>query len=205
MTPPPESSAQPPSPPDAATPEVTELLLAWGRGDRVAFDALMDVVAGDLRRIAEREMRGESAGHTLQPTALVNEAYLRLVRQDRVQWQNRAQFYGVAAVAMERVLVDHARRKRAAKGGGGVVHVTLTGAEELASGPPSDGLDVITLHDALERLAALDPRQADAVRLRYFADLTIPETAAALGVSPATVKRDLDMGTAWLRRELAPR
>ena len=147
-------------------------------------------------------MRRESAGHTLQATALVHEAYLRLVDQRRVVWRNRAQFFGVAAQLMRRILVDHARERRAAKRGGGMPQLALD--EAAAAAPTADeGMDVLALHDALERLAALDLEQARLVELRYFGGLSIEETAEALDVSPATVKREWALARAWLRRELS--
>ena len=190
----------------AVTDDITELLLAWGRGDRAALDALMPHVYAELRRQAERALRHEPAGHTLQPTALANEAYLRLVDQDRVHWQNRAQFFGVTAQLMRRVLVDHARSRLAAKRGGGARQITLGTADALgAAAPDESDVDLLALHEALERLGALDPEQARLVELRYFAGLSIEETATMLGVSPATVKREWAVARAWLRRELGAR
>ena len=184
---------------------VTELLHAWGAGDQTALDALLPIVYGELRRQAERAMRRESAGHTLQATALVHEAYLRLVDQERVQWRNRAQFFGVAAQLMRRILVDHARARLAAKRGRGADRLTLGASDAVAAidacaGDP--GVDVLALSDALNRLAALDAQQARVVEFRYFGGLTIEETAAALDVSTATVKREWMVARAWLRREL---
>ena len=187
---------------EADQPRVTELLLAWGAGDQGAFDALLPIVYDDLRRQAARALRGESPEHTLQPTALVHEAYFRLVDQHRVQFQNRAHFFGVAAQMIRRILIDHARARRAAKRGGGGTYVTLGEAD--AHQDVNDSVDVLALHDALDRLAALDPDQAKLVELRYFGGLSIEETAAALGISPATVKREWAVARAWLRRELEP-
>jgi RNA polymerase sigma factor (TIGR02999 family) len=147
-------------------------------------------------------MRREGSEHTLQATALVHEAYLRLVDQRRVEWRNRAHFFGVAAEAMRRILVDHARSRLAAKRGGGAHRVTLGDADAAVEGAPDGGLDVLALHEALERLAALDPDQARIVELRYFGGLSIEETAEATGVSPATVKREWAIARGWLRREL---
>jgi RNA polymerase sigma factor (TIGR02999 family) len=184
-----------------ATPrhDVTGLLQAWGGGDSAALDRLVPIVYDELHRQAQRYLRRENPGHTLQTTALVHEAYLRLVDQREARWQNRAQFFGVAAQAMRRILVDHARRHQAAKRGGSAVPVTL---EEGAVAAAGSGVDLVALDDALTRLAALDPQQARVVELRYFTGLGIEETAEALGISPATVKRDWAMARAWLKREL---
>jgi RNA polymerase sigma-70 factor, ECF subfamily len=185
---------------------VTELLLAWGAGDSAALDALLPAVYAELRRQAERAMRRESAGHTLQATALVHEAYMRLVDQGRAGWRNRAQFFGVAAQVMRRILVDHARGRLAAKRGGGAYQVTLSDAGAVAADladPEPGGVGVLALHDALTRMAAMDPRQARVVELRYFGGLTIEDTATAMDISVATVKREWVIARAWLRRELS--
>lgn len=180
---------------------ITELLIAWSDGRRDALDDLMPVVYEDLRRIAAGYMRRERSGHPLQPTALVSEAYLRLVDQRRVQWRNRAHFFGVAAGMMRRILVDTARRRRAERRGGDWERVTLTGFDVAANEP---GLvDVLALHEALERLAVFDPQQARIVELRYFAGLTIEEAAEVVGVSEATVAREWTIAKAWLRANLA--
>ena len=181
-------------------PEITELLIAWSDGRREALDHLMPVVHNDLRRVAAGYMQRERAGHALQPTALVNEAYLRLVDQRRVKWRNRAHFFGVAAGMMRRILVDDARRRRAERRGGEWRRVTLTGVDVAADEP--DQLDVLTRHDALERLAVFDPQQARIVELRYFAGLTIDEAAEVVGVSAATVTREWTIAKAWLRANL---
>lgn len=178
---------------------VTALLLAWSAGDRGALDALLPAVYDDLHAQAARALRREAPGHTLATTDLVHEAYLRLVDQRRARWENRAQFLGVAAECMRRVLVDHARARLTAKRGGGARAVTLTDAAAPEDGP----VDVLALDDALRRLAALDAQQARVVELRYFGGLNVDETAAALGVSPSTVKRDWAVARLWLRRELA--
>jgi RNA polymerase sigma factor (TIGR02999 family) len=183
--------------------DVTQLLLAWRSGDASAADELFPAIYSELRRQAARAMRQEGIEHTLQPTALVHEAYLRLVDQRRVQWQNRAHFFGVAAQLMRRILVDHARGRHAAKRGGGMQRITLGDADALAGAPTDDSVDLLALHEALEALAALDPLQARLVELRYFTGLNIEETAEALDVSPATVKREWTVARAWLRRELA--
>jgi len=196
------TSPDKPSPNALPSQDVTQLLLAWSGGDRVAGDELLSAVYAELHRQAARAMRRESSDHTLQATALVHEAYLRLVDQRRVEWRNRAQFYGVAAQVMRRILVDHARGRDAEKRGGGVSAVSLGDADAIAEQSSSEAVDVLALHDALERLAALDPDQAKVVELRYFGGLSIEETAETLGISPATVKREWSVARAWLKREL---
>jgi RNA polymerase sigma factor (TIGR02999 family) len=161
----------------------------------------MPIVYADLRRVAAGYMRREAAGHALQPTALVHEAYVRLVDQKRVKWRNRAHFFGVAAGLMRRILVDNARRRRAEKRGGGWECVTLAGDE---AAPDSHGeVDVLALHEALQRLAEFDPQQERIVELRYFGGLTIEETAEVLGISAATVAREWRIAKAWLRAKLS--
>jgi RNA polymerase sigma factor (TIGR02999 family) len=196
--------SQPPRP-EASPPDVTQLLVAWGAGDQVAGERLLPAVYAELRRQAARAMRRESDDHTLQATALVHEAYLRLVDQRRVMWRNRAHFFGVAAQVMRRILVDHARGRHAAKRGGDLRQLTIGHADADATPAAEQGVDILALHDALERLAALDPDQARLVELRYFGGLSIEETAESLGVSPATVKREWAIARAWLRRELGAR
>jgi RNA polymerase sigma factor (TIGR02999 family) len=192
----------PPSPePSEPSPDVTGLLLAWGRGDRSAADELMPAVYDELRRQAERAMRREGHEHTLQATALVHESYLRLVDQRRVAWRNRAHFFAIASTVMRRILVDHARARLTAKRGGGAAPVTLAGVQDGEAERVAE-VDLLALHEALDRLARLDPEQARLVELRYFGGLTIEETAGALGVSAATVKREWAVARAWLRREL---
>jgi RNA polymerase sigma factor (TIGR02999 family) len=189
---------------------VTELLRAWGAGDAQASEALVPLVYAELRRQARRALRREGEGHTLQPTALVHEAWLRLVDQHGPRWESRTQFFALAAQIMRRVLVDHARVRRALKRGGGAVQVSLGDADRavaapgvgLAGGTPLDALDVLALDDALARLAVLDPHKARLVDLRYFAGLSIPEAAAALGISLATAGREWAVARMWLRREL---
>ena len=189
---------------DAQAADVTGLLIAWSEGDAAALDALLPIVYAELRRQARRALRREAAGNTLQPTALVHEAYLRLVGRRPSRWEGRAHFYGVASRCMRQVLVDAARTRRAAKRGGGVQPITLGGVDEPAVAPAeAAGDDVLALDEALTRLAALDPEQARLVELRYFAGLTIDDTAATLGVSPATVSREWTVARRWLRRELA--
>ena len=179
---------------------VTELLRAWGAGESGASDALVELVYTELRKQASQALRREGEGHTLQATALVHEAWLRLDGQHDARWESRTQFLAVAAQMMRRVLVDHARTRRAAKRGGGGTHVSLSDADNVAAAP--DAVDVIALDDALARLAIMDPRKARLVELRYFAGLSIPEAAAALGVSLATVGREWAVARMWLRREL---
>ena len=186
--------------------DVTGLLIAWSEGDRTALDALLPVVYVELRRQARRALRREAAGHTLQPTALVHEAYLRLVDQRPIRWQSRAHFFGVAARCMRQVLVDAARARRAAKRGRGTSALTLDDADgvaALSAGVEDAGVEVLALDAALARLAALDPEQARLVELRYFGGLTLDDTAATLGVSAATVSREWTVARRWLRRELA--
>ena len=181
--------------------------VAGSDANRAALDAALPGLYDALRVQAARALRREAPGHTLQTTELVHEAYLRLVGQQRVRWDNRAQALGVATACIRRVLVDHARARAAAKRGGGARPVTLgTPAAPAAPAAVADdfAVEVLALDDALARLAALDPQQARVVELRYFGGLEIDETAAALGVSPSTVKRQWAVARAWLRRELAP-
>jgi len=179
--------------------DLTELLLASQAGAPGAVDRLMPLVYDELKVLAAGYLRAERADHTLQTTGLVHEAYLKLVDQRRTTWQNRAHFFGIAAQAMRRILVDHARRRRARKRDAGRP-VTLD--DNLAGNSP-DSEEVLAVDEALQRLAALDPRQARIVELRYFAGLGIEQTAEALEISPATVKRDWLSAKAWLQRELA--
>src|SRR5215831_12154218 len=180
--------------------EVTRLLIAWNEGDRAAVERLMPLVYAELRGIAERQFRRERAGHTLQPTAVVHEAYFRLVDQTRVSWKNRGHFFAVASQAMRRILVDYARARAADKRGGGEQRVTLASAE--ASPEPSEGVDLLALDEALTRLKALDGGQAQIVELRFFGGLSIEETAEALETSASSVKREFRSAKAWLYREL---
>jgi RNA polymerase sigma factor (TIGR02999 family) len=184
-----------------STQSVTGLLQAWVSGDQKALDELLPLVYGELRRQARRYMRTQPTGHTLQTTALVHEAYLKLVGQSSVEWEGRAHFFGVAGKAMRSILVDHARARGAAKRGGSVRALTLDDAGGIAA--PEASVDVLALDEALGRLAALDARKGQLVELRYFAGLGIDEAAAVLGVSPATVKREWISARAWLRRELS--
>ncbi|BCS31197.1 DNA-directed RNA polymerase sigma-70 factor [Luteitalea sp. TBR-22] len=180
----------------------TWLLQRWSGGDAAALDALMPAVHAELRRLARSYMRREREGHTLEPTALVHEAYLRLVDQQHVRWQSRGHFFAIAAQAMRRVLVDHARAHVADKRGGGAERVTISG---LPADGASQDLDVLWLHEALEALARLDARQARVVELRYFAGMTVEEVAAATDTSPATVKRDWDSARRFLAVHLTRR
>jgi RNA polymerase sigma factor (TIGR02999 family) len=179
--------------------EVADTLSGITRGDPSALDRLMPIVYGEMKRLAAAYLRHERAGHTLQPTALAHEAYLRLLTQKDVPWQNRAHFLGIAAQAMRRILVDHARRRNALRRGGGQTVVSLD--ESLAAGVQQVGFE--DLDRALLDLARLSERQARVVELRYFGGLTIEETAEVLAVSPITVKRDWAMARAWLYRELS--
>jgi RNA polymerase sigma factor (TIGR02999 family) len=179
--------------------DVTGLLAAWSGGDAQALEALTPVVYDELRRIAGRYLRRERPGHTLQGTEIVHEAYLRLVNQ-RVHWQNRAHFYGIAAQFIRRILVDHARNRQAQKRGAGGVKLSL---DEAIATPERRDIDLVKLDDALSDLAKLDSQQARIVELRYFAGLSVEETAEVVGISPATVKRDWTTAKAWLYRALS--
>ncbi|HET7697607.1 MAG TPA: sigma-70 family RNA polymerase sigma factor [Vicinamibacterales bacterium] len=181
--------------------DITRLLIAWSDGRREALDDLMPIVYADLRRVAAAYMRQEDAGHALQPTALVHEAFVRLVDQNQVRWRNRAHFFGVAANMMRRILVDDARRRRAEKRGGAWERVTLTAEEPIAEGHKD--IDALALDEALRRLAVIDPRQERIVELRYFGGLTIDEAAEVLGISAATLVREWTIAKAWLRRDLS--
>ena len=181
--------------------EVSGLLRAWGDGDRGALDRLTPIVYDELRRLASRYMRGERPGHSLQTTALVNEAYLRLVDYRGMQWQDRAHFFAVSAQLMRRILVDHARRHNL-KRGGGVQHVSFEDTAEVGS---DRAADLLALDDALDALARVDPRKVQVVEMRYFGGLSVEETADVLKVSPVTVMRDWSTAKAWLYRELGGR
>lgn len=186
--------------PDPPQSEVSQLLLAWRHGDSGALDRLLPLVYDELRALARRHMVGERPDHTLQTTALVHEAYLRLCGAD-VTWEGRVHFLAVAAQVMRRVLVDHARARRRAKRGGGAAPVTL---DEALVVSPEPAPDLVALDEGIARLSALDERKARVVELHYFGGLTYDETAAALGVSAATVDRELRLAKAWLYRELRP-
>lgn len=180
--------------------EVTQLLVAWGNGDQLARDKLMSVVYEELHRLAQKYMRRESPGHTLQTSALVNEAFVKLVDQRNVRWQNRAHFYGIAAQLMRRILVDHARSRHRAKRGGGARVVSFNDALLVSD---ERSAEVVAVHEALERLAEFDSRKSQLVELRFFGGLSIEETAEVLGVSQGTVMRDWTLAKAWLRREMS--
>ena len=179
--------------------EISGLLRAWGDGDRGALDQLTPIVYDELRRLASHYMRGERPGHSLQATALVNEAYMRLVDYKGMQWHNRAHFFAVSAQLMRRILVDHARRHNM-KRGGGVQHVSL---DETAIVGGDRAADLVALDDALEALARLDSRKVQVVELRFFGGLSVEETAEVLKVSSVTVMRDWSTAKAWLYRELS--
>jgi RNA polymerase sigma factor (TIGR02999 family) len=181
--------------------DITHLLLAWNDGDEQALGRLMPLVHRELHRLAHRHMAGERPGHQLQTTALVNEAYLRLVDSSRVRWQNRAHFFAVSAQLMRRILVDSARARDRLKRGGDVVQVPIDEAAGISLQP---GVDLVALDDGLTALAALDERKSRVVELRFFGGLTVEETAEVLEISPMTVMRDWEFARAWLRRELRP-
>jgi RNA polymerase sigma factor (TIGR02999 family) len=180
--------------------QITHLLLAWGNGDQGALEALMPLVYDELRKVAARHLRRQRPGHTLQTTALVNEAYLRLIDSSQVQWQNRAHFFAVSATLMRRILVDFARERQNLKRGGGAEQVSLDEALVVA---PERSADLLALDEALTRLAKLNPRQAQVVEFRYFGGLSEEETAEALKVSLRTVQRDWNLARLWLYRELS--
>jgi RNA polymerase sigma-70 factor, ECF subfamily len=180
--------------------DVTKLLEKWSQGDQGALERLMPLVYDELHRLAGGYLRRERREHTLQPTALVNEAYLKLTGQRHANWQNRAQFFGVAAQLMRRVLVDHARAYHAAKRGGPGYNISLSNAHHFGDAPD---LDLLALHEVLERLAKIDADQARIVELRFFGGLTIEESAEVMDVSHATIEREWRMARAWLRRELS--
>ena len=180
--------------------EITQLLLAWSHGQQAALDQLIPLVYDELHRIAKRYISGERPGQTMQTTALVNEAYLRLIDSSCVQWQNRAHFFAIAAQLMRRILVDFARGRRSLKRGGAVKQVSLDEALVIS---PERGEDIVALDDALKVLASLDTRQSQVVELRFFGGLSLNETAEVLKVSEGTVRRDWSLAKAWLHRELS--
>ena len=186
--------------PEASRADLTGLLIKWRRGDAAALDRLIPLAYAELRRIAHRYMRDERRNHPLQTTALVHEAYLRLIDVKRVDWQSRNQFYAVSARMMRRILVEEARKRNADKRGADASHVAM---DEALLAAPERGADVLALESALERLEALDERKARVVELRCFAGLSVPETAEVLDVSEETVFRDWRMAKLWLRRELS--
>ncbi|HZS09091.1 MAG TPA: sigma-70 family RNA polymerase sigma factor [Blastocatellia bacterium] len=180
--------------------EITQLLINWSNGDQSAIDQLMPLVYDELHRLAASYLRRERDNHTLQPTALVHEAYLRMIDQHSVSWQNRAQFFGLAAQVMRNILVDHARGHRAAKRGGAEYTLSVSRADRPGRRPD---LSLIALDDALNDLAAIKPQHARVVELRFFGGLTIEETAEITGISHATVERDRAFARAWLKKELS--
>jgi RNA polymerase sigma factor (TIGR02999 family) len=180
--------------------EITQLLLRWSRGDRVALDQLMPVVYRELRKIANGYLRRERADHTLQPTALINEAYLRLVKQDFPEWQSRSHFFGLAARLMRQILVEHARAHTAEKRGGGGAALAL---DEALVYTGDNAAELVALDDALQALAQFDERKARVIELRYFGGLSVEETATALGLSLATIGHEARLARAWLHRELS--
>jgi len=183
-----------------STPEITQLLVAWSDGDQAAFEKLTPLVAGELHRLAKRYMGREGPGHLLQTTALVNEAYLRLIDASQVQWQNRAHFFAVSAQIMRRILVDFARSHHNLKHGGAAHQVSLDEASVVSPDPDAN---LVALDDALQALATLNPRQSQVVELRFFGGLNLEETAEVLKVSVITVRRDWEFAKAWLHRELS--
>ncbi len=182
--------------------DLTQLLVAWSHGDQAALDQLMPIVYDELRRLARSYLRRERPDHSLEGTAVVHEAYLRLVDQRQVEWQSRAQFFGLASQMIRNILVDHARRRNRLKRGGDACKISVA-ADLAATAEPA--LDLVELDDALQNLSKLDSRQARIVEMRFFGGLSIEETAEALQISPATVKRDWTIARAWLQRELAPK
>jgi RNA polymerase sigma factor (TIGR02999 family) len=188
---------------DPGGPDITHLLHEWRGGNAEALQRLMPLVYGELHSLASRYLSHERRDHTLQTTALVNEAYVKLAGQRSVDWQNRAHFFGIAAQLMRRILVDHARRDRRAKRGGGAPILPLDDMDPPSAAPPVDAADAYTLDRALTRLEAIDPQQGRVVELRFFGGMTIEETAEVLGLSSATIKREWSVARAWLYRELA--
>jgi RNA polymerase sigma-70 factor (ECF subfamily) len=181
---------------------ITQLLIEWREGDESALDRLIPLVYNELHRLAHHYMRSERPGHTLQTSDLVNEAYLRLVDHKGMRWQNRAHFFGVAAQAMRRILVDHARSRGSAKRGG---RARMNGLDDAATLPQRQATDLVALDEALEELAVLDARKSKIVEMRYFGGMTLEETAEALGISTATVSRDWNTAKAWLLRAMSPK
>lgn len=180
---------------------ITQLLIDWGEGDKAALERLMPLVYTELRRLASNYLRRERVGHTLQPTALVNEAYLKLIDQKNAKWQNRAQFFGISAQLMRRILVDHARQRQAVKrGGSNQQRLSIASAQAALVNQPE--IDLLALNEALDELARMDPQQSRIVELKFFGGLSIEETAEVLDISHATVERDWKSARAWLRQQL---
>lgn len=184
---------------ESSTSELTELLIGWGNGDETALDRLMPIVDRELHRIAHYHMNRENPGHTLQTSALVNEAYLKLINQRDVKWQNRAHFFAIAAKLMRRILLDHAKAQHRAKRGGDAQHVPLSEAI-ISSDKPSG--ELIALDEALNKLAEIDLQKSKIVEMRYFGGLSMDEIAEVLGISAVSVRRHWGMAKAWLRREV---
>ncbi|MBS1856277.1 MAG: sigma-70 family RNA polymerase sigma factor [Acidobacteria bacterium] len=184
-----------------SAPDVTQLLAQWSRGDQAALEQLLPLVYGELRRLASAYLRRERSNHTLQSTALVHEAFLRMVNQRDVQWKNRAHFFAIAAQMIRRILVDYARSQHAEKRGSGAVKLALDDAMAVPQAPVA-GVDLLGLNDALDKLGTLDERQSRIVELRFFAGLSIEETAEVMSLSPASIKREWQTARAWLFREM---
>lgn len=182
--------------------QITQLLVRWSEGDRAALDELIPLVYDELRRLAGRYRAHEAHGNTLEATAIVHEAYLRLSAQQKLSWQNRAQFFGLASKLIRNILVDHARAQRAEKRGGGQFRLSISKADQFGSDPD---VDLIDLSDAMSKLAIQYPQHSQIVELRYFGGLTIEETSEVMGISHATVERHWDFARAWLRREMSSR
>ena len=179
--------------------EITDLLIDWSKGDKEALEHLLPLVERELHRLAHHYMRQEQGGHLLQTTALIHETYLRLIDQNRVQWQNRAHFFGVSAQIMRRVLLNYVRDQRRLKRGGETIFVSLSEADAAAA---ERSIELLSLDEALEKLALLDPRKSKVVELRYFGGLSVEETAEVLQVAPITIARDWNLARAWLAREI---
>jgi len=184
----------------ASTATITQLLIRWSEGDKAALEELAPQVYSELRRLAKYYLRQERPDHTLQASDLVHEAYLRLVKEEEMDWQNRAHFFGIAAVRMRHILVEHARSRQAGKRGGGEYRLSLSAANGLAE---EQDVNLLALDEALRRLEELDTQKTRIVELRYFGGMTIEETAEVLKLSPATIKRDWSMARAWLRSEIS--
>jgi RNA polymerase sigma factor (TIGR02999 family) len=183
----------------SSTANITELLLEWTNGDQTALDKIAPLVESELHRLAHHYMRRENSGHTLQTTALVNEAYIRLIDQTQVHWQNRAHFFAIAAKMMRRILINHARDRNRDKRGGGAIQVSLSGIASIVSEKSNE---LISLDEALNKLAAVDLRKSQVVEMRYFGGMTVEEVADVLQISSITVIRDWNLAKAWLAREI---
>lgn len=188
---------------DVSSENLTELLVDWSNGDTRALEKLTPLVYRDLHRLAQSYLRSESPNHTLQSTALVHEAYLRLIDQRSVRWQNRAHFFGISAQLIRRILVDYARTRKAGKRGGFAAKLQID--ESIAAAPDEQNVDLVVLDNCLKALSQIDPQQARVVELRYFSGLTVEETAEVMRISPTTVKREWRLARAWLYREIGNR